>query len=52
MIAGWKYYYSHSMYRGYLDRRHPVIGRQYAVDLDDGILVNHAKFGDILAKLK
>ena len=36
----------------YHDRLHPVADRQIAFDLDDGVLVNHAKFGDILAKLK
>ena len=36
----------------YHDRLHPVADRQIAIDLDDGVVVNHAKFGDILAKLK
>ena len=36
----------------YHDRLHPIADRQIAFDLDDGVLVNHAKFGDILAKLK
>jgi len=36
----------------YHDRLHPVADRQIAFDLDDGVVVNHAKFGDILAKLK
>ena len=31
---------------------HPVADSQIAFDLDDGVVVNHAKFGDILAKLK
>lgn len=36
----------------YHDRLHPVADRQIDFDLDDGVLVNYAKFGDILAKLK
>jgi len=36
----------------YHERLHPVADRQIAFDLDDGVVVNHAKFGDILAKLK
>lgn len=34
------------------DRLHPIADRQIAFDLDDGVLVNYAKFGGILAKLK
>lgn len=52
MIAGWKYNHSHSMCPGYHGRMHPVVDRQNAFDLNDGVLVNHAKFGDVLAKLK
>ena len=36
----------------YHDRLHPVADKQIAFDLDDGVVVNYAKFGDILAKLK
>ena len=36
----------------YHDRLHPVADRQIAFDLDDGVVVNYAKFGDILAKIK
>ena len=52
MIADRKYNHSHSMCLEYHGRMHPVVDRQIAFDLDDGVLVNHAKFGDILAKLK
>lgn len=38
--------------REYHDRLHVVADRQIAFDLDDGVLVNYAKFGDVLAKLK
>ena len=38
--------------REYHDRLHEVADRQIAFDLDDGVVVNYAKFGDILAKLK
>ena len=38
--------------REYHDRLHVVADKQIAFDLDDGVVVNHAKFGDILAKLK
>ena len=36
----------------YHDRLHPVADKQIDFDLDDGVVVNYAKFGDILAKLK
>ena len=38
--------------REYHDRLHEVADRQIAFDLDDGVVVNYAKFGDVLAKLK
>ena len=36
----------------YEERLHDVADRQIPFDLDDGVVVNYAKFGDILAKLK
>ena len=36
----------------YHDRLHPVADKQIAFDLDDGVVVNYAKFGDVLAKIK
>lgn len=38
--------------REYHDRLHTIAGQLIAFDLDDGVLVNYAKFGDVLAKLK
>ena len=38
--------------REYHDRLHVVADQQIAFDLDDGVLVNYAKFGDVLGKLK
>ena len=38
--------------REYHDRLHTVADEQIAFDLGDGVLVNYAKFGDVLAKLK
>ena len=38
--------------REYHDRLHVIADQQIAFDLDDGVVVNHAKFGDVLAKLK
>lgn len=38
--------------REYHDRLHVVADQQIAFDLDDGVLVNYAKFGDVLAKIK
>ncbi len=38
--------------REYHDRLHDVAERRINFDLDDGVVVNHALFGDILAKLK
>ena len=31
---------------------HEIANRQIAIDLDDGVVVNYAKYGDVLAKLK
>ena len=36
----------------YHDRLHQVADRQIAFDLDDGVVVNYAKFEDVLAKIK
>lgn len=36
----------------YHDRLHTVADQQIAFDLDDGVVVNYAKFGDVVAKLK
>ena len=36
----------------YHDRLHEVADKQIGFDLDDGVAVNHAKFGDALAKIK
>ena len=36
----------------YHDRLHVVADQQIDFDLDDGVVVNYAKFGDVLAKLK
>ena len=38
--------------REYHDRLHEVADKQIAFDLDDGIVVNYVKFGDVLQKLK
>ena len=38
--------------REYHDRLHVIADHQIAFDLDDGVVVNYAKFGDILAKIK
>lgn len=38
--------------REYHDRLHVVADKQIVFDLDDGVVVNYAKFGDVLAKLK
>lgn len=38
--------------REYHDRLHMVADKQIAFDLDDGVVVDYAKFGDVLAKLK
>ena len=38
--------------REYHDRLHTVADQQIAFDLDDGVLVNYAKFGNVLSKLK
>lgn len=38
--------------REYHERLHYVADRQIAFDLDDGVVVNYAKFGDVLAKIK
>ena len=36
----------------YEERLHNVADSQIGFDLDDGVVVNYAKYGDILAKLK
>ena len=36
----------------YEERLHDVADHQIRFDLDDGVLVNYAKFGDVLAKIK
>lgn len=38
--------------REYHDRLHTVADEQIAFDLDDGVVVNYGKFGDVLARLK
>ena len=38
--------------REYHDRLHTVADEQIAFDLDDGMVVNYGKFGDVLMKLK
>ncbi len=38
--------------REYHDRLHEVADQQIAFNLDDGVVVNYAKFGDVLQKLK
>ena len=38
--------------RAYHDRLHEVADEQIAFDLDDGVVVNYAKFGDVLQKIK
>lgn len=38
--------------REYHDRLHEVADKQIAFGLDDGVVVNYAKFGDVLQKLK
>ena len=38
--------------REYHDLLHPVANQNISIDLDDGVVVNYAKFGSILAKLK
>lgn len=38
--------------REYHDRLHVFADKQIAFDLDDGVVVNYAKFGDVLCKLK
>ena len=38
--------------REYHDRLHVVADKQIAFDLDDGVLVNYAKFGDVLRSIK
>lgn len=38
--------------REYHDRLHTVADEQIAFDLDDGVVVNYGKFGDVLMKLK
>ena len=36
----------------YHDRLHVIADQQIAFDLDDGVIKNYAKFGDVLAKIK
>lgn len=38
--------------REYHDRLHVVADHQIGFDLDDGVVVNYAKFGDVLANIK
>lgn len=38
--------------RDYHDRLHFIADQQIGFDLDDGVVVNYAKFGDVLAKIK
>lgn len=38
--------------REYHDRLHVVADEQIAFDLDDGVVVNYAKFGDVVQKIK
>lgn len=38
--------------REYHERLHYVADQQISFDLDDGVVVNYAKFGDILTKIK
>lgn len=38
--------------REYHDRLHVIADEQIAFDLDDGVVVNYAKFRDVLQKLK
>ena len=38
--------------REYHDRLHVIADQQIDFDLDDGVVVNYAKFGDVLSKLK
>lgn len=38
--------------REYHDRLHEVADKEIAFDLDDGVVVNYAKFGDVLFKIK
>ena len=38
--------------REYHDRLHVIADKQIAFNLDDGVVVNYAKFGDVLSKLK
>lgn len=38
--------------REYDVRLHEVANQQICIDLDDGVVVNYTKYGDVLAKLK
>ena len=38
--------------REYHDMLHPIANQNISIDLDDGVVVNYAKFGSVLAKLK
>lgn len=36
----------------YHDRLHTIAGQQIGIDLDDGFVVNYAKYGDVVMKVK
>ena len=38
--------------REYHERLHVIADQQIEFDLDDGVVVNYAKFGDVLQKIK
>lgn len=38
--------------RTYEEKIHRLADRMIAIDLDDGVKVNYAKFGDVLGKVK
>ena len=38
--------------RAYEEKIHHLADQMIAIDLDDGVKVNYAKFGDVLAKIK
>lgn len=37
---------------GYEEKIHHLADQMIAIDLDDGVKVNYAKFQDVLAKIK
>jgi hypothetical protein len=49
-LAGYRKDYAECI--EYDERLQLVASKQIAFDLDDGVVVNYAKFGDVLAKLK